>query len=89
MPLSKKDVQTKVEGLKPGEGLKFAIHATFGGGTSLVTLNSKFPEKGEKKYEMRWVKDGKPVESAPPYMKTDKAKDIAGWLADRWADMAS
>jgi len=88
MPMSKKDLLAKVEALKPGDGLKLAIHATFGGGTSLVTLNTKFPEKGEKKYEMRWVKDGTLVKDVPPYVKADKAKDIAGWLADRWADVA-
>jgi hypothetical protein len=81
MKVSKDEIMKKMEQLKDGETLKFNIPATFGGGIAIIGLNHS--EKGGKKYLLETGKD----ENVKPYWDTDKAKDLAKWVADRMGDL--
>jgi len=80
MKLNRDEITKKMEQLKDGETLKFTIPEIFGGGMAIIGLN---PEKGGKKYLLRLGNDG----SENPYWDTDKAKDLAKWVADRLGDL--
>jgi hypothetical protein len=84
MKLKKDEIIKKMEEFKDGETLKFNIPATFGGGIAIIGLNPKGSEKGGKKYLLQTGKD----DNAKPYWDTDKAKDLAKWVADRMGDLA-
>jgi len=80
MKLSREEIMSKMEQLKDGETLKFNIPEIFGGGMAIIGLN---PKKGGKKYLLQLENEG----SASPYWDTNKAKDLAKWVADRLGDL--
>ena len=75
-----KEIMSRMEKLKDGESLKFNIPEIFGGGMAIIGLN---PERGAKKYLLR-IGDGG---DENPYWDTNKAKDLAKWVADRLGDL--
>ncbi|MGQ9645449.1 MAG: hypothetical protein ACUVWO_02795 [Thermodesulfobacteriota bacterium] len=80
MKLSRDEIIKRMEQLKEGETLKFTIPEIFGGGTAIIGLN---PQKAGKKYLLELGNEGK----TNPYWDTDKAKDLAKWVADRLGDL--
>jgi hypothetical protein len=83
---SREDIVEQMEGFKEGQVLKFTIPEIFGGGIALIMLNPSFPGHGEKKYLLRLGNGEQPAEDTKPYWATDKAKDLAKWVADRQGD---
>ena len=83
MKLSQDDIIDKMEELKEGESLKFNIPEIFGGGMAIIGFNPKRSEKGAKKYLLE-VGSGEDVK---PYWDTNKARDLAKWVADRLGDL--
>jgi hypothetical protein len=80
MKLSQEDIIDRMEELKEGESLKFNIPEIFGGGIAIIGFN---PQKGGKKYLLQLGNGG----NASPYWDTNKAKDLAKWVADRLGDL--
>lgn len=80
MKLNREEIMGKMEQLKTGETLKFNIPEIFGGGIAIIGLN---PEKGGKKYLLQ-LGNGEEIK---PYWDTNKAKDLAKWVADRLGDL--
>jgi len=80
MMLSRDEIIERMGKLKDGETLKFTIPEIFGGGIAIIGLN---PEKGGKKYLLRLGDEG----NETPYWPTDKAKELAKWVADRQGDL--
>jgi hypothetical protein len=83
--VTKKEIILKMEELKNGVALGLKLGEVFGGGFVFIELNPAYPEKGQKKYLMRWGKGETETKVQPPFMVTDKAKNIAGWVSDRAA----
>jgi hypothetical protein len=83
MKLSKDEIIKRMDQFKDGETLKFNIPTTFGGGIAIIRLNPKRPEKGGKKYLLEMGNEG----NVKPHWDTDKAKDLAKWVADRMGDL--
>ena len=81
--VNKKELIEKMEGLKDGNKLALRLGTTFGAGVTLIEVNPAYGQKKEPKYLMRWGKSEEEVKSLSPFMKSDKAKNIAGWVADR------
>jgi hypothetical protein len=80
MKLTRDEIIERMEQLKDGETLKFNIPEIFGGGMAIIGLN---PEKGGKKYLLRIGNEG----DENPYWDTNKAKELAKWVADRLGDL--
>jgi len=78
--LSQKEIIERMEQLKGEETLKFIIPEIFGGGVAIIGLN---PNKKGKKYLLRLGNEG----NETPYWETDKAKDLAKWVADRLGNL--
>ncbi len=81
--VSKKEIIQKMEEIKGGQTLGFRLSPTFGSGVALIELNPQYPEKGQKKYRLRWGKDERDARAKEPLMSSDKAKNLAGWVSDR------
>ena len=79
MKLSREEIMERMGKLKDVETLKFTIPEIFGGGIAIIGLN---PEKGGKKYLLRLGNEG----NENPYWDTNKAKELAKWVADRQGD---
>ncbi len=82
MILRKNEIVTEMERLGKDSALVFKIPVTFGGGFAVVELN---PGDG-KRYRLRLSRQGEPPESAVEYWASDRAKDVAKWVADRLGD---
>jgi hypothetical protein len=80
MKLSQDEIIERMEQLKDGETLKFNIPEIFGGGIAIIGLN---PKQGGKKYLLQIGNEG----NESPYWDTNKAKDLAKWVADRLGDL--
>jgi len=80
MKLDQDEIIERMEELKEGESLKFNIPEIFGGGVAIIGFN---PQKGGKKYLLRIGNEG----DESPYWDTNKAKDLAKWVADRLGDL--
>jgi hypothetical protein len=80
---SKKEIIARMEQLDKGGRLRFMLSPTFGGRIVVVEHNSQHPDKGQKKYLMRWGKDEAQAMRDKPLIATDKAKKVAEWVADR------
>jgi hypothetical protein len=80
MKLTRDEIMERMGNLKNGETLKFTIPEIFGGGIAIIGFN---PEKGGKKYLLLVGNEG----NETPYWDTDKAKDLAKWVADRQGDL--
>ena len=83
-PVSKDEILKRLETLQPGEKLKMRTSPTFGEMTVILELNPAWPKKGEKKYHL-WV--GKTEAAArrdKPFLQSDKAKKLVGWVVERW-----
>lgn len=83
-PVCREDILKQMEALQPGGKLKLRTSPTFGEMTVILELNPAWPKKGEKKY-LLWV--GKTEAAArkdKPFNKSDKAKKLANWAAERW-----
>ena len=83
---TKKELIQKMEKMTNGLKLVLKLGETFGAGTVIIELNPTYPQKGQKKYLMRWAKTETEARSADPLLTSDKAKSIAGWAADRSAE---
>jgi hypothetical protein len=83
MQMTKKEIIPKLEQLTNGVQLKFKLHQTFGGGYAIAGLNPKFPDKGEKKYLLRWDDNLEMTGITKLSFTSDKAKAVASWVADR------
>lgn len=83
--VSRKEIIQKMEELKDGASLGLRLGEVFGGGFVFIELNPAHPQKGQKKYFMRWGKGESETRAQTPFMATDKAKNIAGWVSDRAA----
>jgi hypothetical protein len=84
-PVSRDEIVKRLENIQPGEKLKLRTNRTFGDDMVILELNPAWPQKSEKKY-LLWV--GKTEEAArrdKPYLQSNKAKKVAGWASDRWA----
>lgn len=90
--LTRAEIRKKIEELtEPGSSVFFYLSASpasggpLGRGAAVVELNPKYPGKGQKKYILSAVpvKDLEPVGKGLGMFDSDKAKDIAGWIADR------
>jgi len=83
-PISRDQIQKRMEALKLGEKLKMRTGPTFGEMMVIFELNPAWPQKGQKKYLM-WV--GKTEAAARkdrPFNQSDKSKKLAAWAAERW-----
>jgi hypothetical protein len=80
MKLSREEIMSRMKQLKDGESLIFNIPEIFGGGVAIIGLN---PKKGGKKYLLQVGNEG----DENPYWDTNKAKDLAKWVADRQGDL--
>jgi hypothetical protein len=87
--VDKKEIIQKMEELKTGVTLGLRLGEVFGAGFVFIELNPACPQKGQKKYLMRWGKSEAETKSQSPFMTTDKPKNIAGWVADRAAQWLS
>jgi len=87
--VEKKEIIQKMEQMKDGTELTLRLGQVFGGAFVLIQTNPSYPEKGEKKYLMRWGKTEAETRNLSPFIATDKAKKIAGWIADRAAQWIS
>jgi len=83
--VTKKEIMQRMEELKNGAALGLKLGEVFGGGYVFIELNPAYPEKGHKKYLMRWGKGEAETKVLSPFLVTDKAKSIAGWVSDRAA----
>jgi hypothetical protein len=86
--VSKSEIIRKMEDLTDGGRLSLRLSATFGAGAVIIELNPSHKEKGQKKYLMWWGADEAKAKAKSPFMSSDKAKSVAGWVADRapqWA----
>lgn len=85
--VDKKEIIQKVEQFNKGDQLKFKLHETFGGGFAIIEVNPKFPDKGEKKYLLRW--DDNLVMTGSPKLSftSDKGKAVAAWVTDRLGEL--
>jgi len=83
MKLSREEIINRMGQLKDEESLKFSIPEIFGGGMAIIGLNPKRSEKGAQKYLLE-IEIGEEVK---PYWDTNKAKDLAKWVADRQGDL--
>lgn len=83
MKLSRDEIIKRMEQFKDEETIKFTIPEIFGGGIAIIGLNPKRSEKGAKKYLLEVGTEDK----TSPYWDTDKAKDLAKWVADRLGDL--
>jgi len=84
-PVSRDEIVKRLENIQPGEKLKLRTSRTFGDDIVILELNPAWPQKREKKY-LLWV--GKTEEAArkeKPFLQSDRAKKVAGWAAERWA----
>jgi hypothetical protein len=87
MALNWKEIGVQIEQLKDSQSLRFKLHETFGAGIAIIELNSKYPAKKEKKYWLKWGKSEEIVRGlAEPFWATDKSKDLAKWVADRYGE---
>jgi hypothetical protein len=80
MKLSREEIIERMGKLKDEEKLKFTVPEIFGGGIAIIGFN---PEKGGKKYLLRLGEEG----NETPYWPTNKAKELAKWVADRQGDL--
>jgi hypothetical protein len=85
----KKEIIQRMEQMKDGDELSLRLAKVFGAGFVLIKLNASYPGKGEKKYVMRWGKTEADTKTLSPFIASDKAKKIAGWIADRAAEWIS
>jgi hypothetical protein len=83
MKLERQEIIQQMEQLKEETLIRFALPEIFGGGVAAVGLN---PGKGGKKYLLKLANSAAEAELASPYWESDKAKDIAKWVADRQGD---
>lgn len=74
----------KVEQMSDGAQLIFRLDEVFGGGIAIIELNPSYPQKGQKKYLLRWGKSIEETKGLAPLINSDKAKSVAGWVADRF-----
>ena len=81
--LSKKDVIQMMERLTGEQKLVFKLPETYGGGAAVLELNPLYPQKKQKKFILRTGKDAEVAKKAKPFWSSDKAKDLAAWVADR------
>jgi hypothetical protein len=81
--ITKKEIMARMEQLDKGECLRFILSPTFGGRTVVVEHNPQYPERGQKKYLMRWGKDEAQAMRDKPLLAADKAKKVAEWVAER------
>ena len=83
-PVSRDEIVKRLESIKPGEKLRLRTTPTFGEMTVILELNPAWPKKGEKKY-LLWVgKSEAAAHKDRPFNQSDKAKKLAGWVAERW-----
>ena len=88
-PVSREEIEKRLENIQPGEKLKLRTSPTFGEMTVILELNPAWPKKGAKKY-LLWV--GKTEAAArkdKPFNHSDKARKLAGWVSERWAQWLS
>jgi hypothetical protein len=86
MKLNWKEIEKKIEGLQNGLYLKFKIPPTFGGDFAIIELNPNYPGKEEKKYFLKVGKDEDLTKNGQPYWASDKSKEVAKWVAERFGD---
>jgi hypothetical protein len=86
---TKKEIIEKMEAMGNGASLAFRLGTVFGAGLALVELNPAYPQKGQKKYLMRWGKEVEDTRKQASLLSSDKAKVIAGWISDRAAQWIS
>jgi hypothetical protein len=78
-----KEIAERLEQLEGGQGLRFGIPATFGGGFAIIERNPDYLGEGQKKYVLKLEKDEGLAGQARPYWMSDKPKDLARWVGDR------
>ena len=83
--VNKQEIIQKMEGLNDGARLRLRLSPTFGAGAVIIELNPTCKEKGQKKYLMWWGSNEDLARAKNPFMSSDKAKNIASWVADRAA----
>jgi len=83
--LKKAEIMEMLEKLGTGQTLYFGMPPVFGGGATVVGLNPLFPQKGQKKYQVRIGESAEIARNAEPLFATDKPKKVAVWLVDRLA----
>jgi len=81
--LNKKDIIQMMEQLTGEQKLVFKLPDTYGGGAAVLELNPLYPQKKQKKFILRTGRDADVAKTAKPFWSSDKAKDLAGWVADR------
>jgi hypothetical protein len=80
MEVNKKQVIEKLEKLVPGQSLVYKLSSTFGGHTVVLDMTE---DKGKKVYALRWGKDEDSARRSEPFIKSEKAKKLASWVAER------
>ena len=81
--VTKNDIIQMMEQLTGEQKLGFKLHESFGGGAAVLELNPLYPQKKQKKFILRTGKDVEVAKKAKPFWSSDKAKDLAAWVADR------
>jgi len=87
--LSLKDiVRDQIERLGAGQTLTYQLPETFGGGLAVVELNPQYPEKGRKYIlSTEELVDGKPAGQRRCLFDSNKPKELAGWILDRYGQL--
>jgi hypothetical protein len=85
--VNKKEIIATMEEMKNGERLGFRLSSSFGSGVVFIELNPAYPGKGQKKSLMKWGKSEADTKAKIPLITADKAKIIAGWVADRFPEL--
>jgi hypothetical protein len=83
--VSKQEIIQKMEELNDGLRLRLRLNPTFGGGAVIIELNPAHKEKGQKRYLMWWGSNEDQARARNPFMSSDKAKNLASWVAERAA----
>jgi len=81
--VGKDEIIREMESLNDTGGLCFRLSPTFGGGVVIIERNPSHGEKGQKKYLMWWGQDEMKAKAKGAFLSSDKAKNLASWVADR------
>lgn len=86
MKISTQEIIKQMEQLQNGQSLTFSFPAVFGGGVAIIQLDSQNPTNGAKKYVLKLGKDEVIAEQASPILSSNKPKNLAKWITERFGE---
>ena len=84
-PVSRDEIIKRLQKIQHGENLKFRLSPTFGADIVILELNPAWPQKGQKKFLLWLGKTEALARRDKPFIQSDKAKKVARWVGERWA----